>query len=119
MYNNSIDRIDNQIKELENLKNNYQNIQKQQPINIYNTTNSPVINFEAVMIDENTKPNEVIVQHRTAFICLKNRLLSIKEINGDIKEYEIVIPKTPEQIENEKLKEKIKELEKQLKEKKK
>jgi DNA polymerase III sliding clamp (beta) subunit (PCNA family) len=68
-------------------------------------------------IDELTKsenPDEIMVQRRTAFICLENAKLTIKELNGDIKEYDIIIPKTPEQIENEELKKKIAELESKL-----
>ena len=45
-------------------------------------------------------------------------MLTIKELNGDLKEYPIVLPKTPEQIENEELKKRIEELEKEIKDKK-
>ena len=45
-----------------------------------------------------------------------NKLLTIKELNGDIKEYKIEIPKTQEQLENEELKDRVKELERKLKE---
>lgn len=86
----------------------------QQPMNVFNVGTQ--IDFEARIIGENDNPNEIIVQRRTAFICFEKELLTIKEINGDIKEYKIIIPKTKEQIENEKLKEKIKELEEKLKE---
>lgn len=115
MYNNNfmLDKLSRQKEEIENLMRNYQ-----QPMNVFNVGNTS-IDFEARMIGKDEKPSEIMVQRKTAFICLDNPLLTIKEVNGDMKEYEIVIPKTPEQIENEKLKEKIKELEKQIKEEKK
>lgn len=109
MYNNNfmLDKLARQKKEIDNLMRNYQT-----PMNIFNVGGSQS-DFEARIISENEKPNEIIVQKKTAFICFENALLTIKEINGDIKEYEIIIPKTPEQKENEELKAKIKELEKQ------
>ena len=88
------------------------------PINIYNNSTNPNnLEFEARVIDKDINPSDIIVSRKTAFICFEKALLSIKEINGDIKEFEIVIPKTPEQIENEELKARIKELEAKLEEK--
>ena len=84
----------------------------QQPMNVFNVGTQ--VDFEARMITKDENPNDIIIQRKTAFICLENALLSIKELNGDIKEYPIVLPKTPEQIENEKLRNKIKELEEKL-----
>lgn len=113
-YNNPMDRIDNQIRELENLKKGYQNL-PQQPTNIFNVgSNTPQINFEARMLEENEKPEEILVQRKTAFINLKKGLLSIKEINGDIKEFKIELPKTPEQLKIEELERKVKEYEYEL-----
>lgn len=113
-YNNPMDRIDNQIRELENLKKGYQNL-PQQPTNIFNVgNNTPQINFEARMLEENEKPEEILVQRRTAFIDLKKGLLSIKEINGDIKEFKIELPKTPEQLKIEELERKVKDYEYEL-----
>ena len=88
----------------------------QSPTNIFNVGTQ--VDFEARMIAKDDKPSEIIVQRKTAFICLENALLTIKEINGDIKEYQIILPKTPEQIENEELKARIEQLEKELEEKK-
>ena len=88
----------------------------QQPMNVFNVGSQ--CDFEARMLTKDENPSEILVNRKTAFICLENALLTIKEINGDIKEYEIVLPKTPEQIENEQLKERIAELEKELSEKK-
>lgn len=112
MYNNNfmLDKLTRQKEEIENLMRSYQ-----QPMNVFNVGNTQV-DFEAKMISKDEQPSEIMVQRKTAFICLDNALLTIKETNGDIKEYQIVIPKTPEQIENDKLKEKIKELEGKLKE---
>lgn len=111
MYNNNymIDKLSRQKEEIDNLIKNYQT-----PMNVFNVGNQ--IDFEAKIISKEENPNDIMVQRRTAFICFENALLTIKEINGETKEYQIILPKTPEQIENESLKEKIKELEKQLKE---
>ena len=100
------DRIDDMLK-------NYQNVQT--PMNVFNVGNN-TIDFEAKIINKDEKPKDIIVSRRTAFICFDNCLLTIKETNGDIKEYKIEIPKTPEQIENEELKRKVENLERQLKE---
>ena len=112
MYGTSLNEIDRNIEYWNRIKNAYQNMQPN-PINIFNNT-SPTTEFEARIIDASINPSEVIVNKRTAFICFENALLTIKELNGDMKEYKIEIPKTPEQIENEKLKERIKELEKEI-----
>ena len=112
MYNNPymLDKLNRQKEEIESMIRNYQT-----PMNVFNVGGTQV-DFEARMIGKDDNPNEIMVQRKTASICLENALLTIKEVNGDIKEYQIVIPKTPEQIENDKLKEKIKDLEEQLKE---
>jgi DNA polymerase III sliding clamp (beta) subunit (PCNA family) len=86
-------------------------------MNVFNM-GTPVIDFEARMLTKDEDPKDIIVQHKTAFICLDTALLTIKEVNGDMKQYQIILPKTPEQIENEQLKERIAELEKEIKEKK-
>ena len=112
MYNNQymLDRLARQKEEIDNMMRNYQT-----PMNVFNVGGSQ-IDFEARIIGKDDNPNEIMVQRKTAFICLENALLTIKELNGDTKEYKIVIPKTPEQLENDKLKEKIRDLEEQLKE---
>ena len=112
MNNYMVDNLLRQREKIDDMLKSYQ-----QPTNIFNM-GTPVIDFEARMITKDESPKEIIVQRKTAFICLDNALLTIKEVNGDIKEYEIILPKTPEQIENEQLKERIKELEKEIKEKK-
>jgi hypothetical protein len=115
-FSNPIDRIDNQMKELENLKRNYQNSQTQPIQNIINTNGSQ-IDFEARILNENEKPDEILIQRKTAFIDLKNGVLSIKELNGEIKSYKIELPKTPEQLKIEELEKQNKELISKLEEK--
>ena len=111
-YNNPMDRIDNQIRELENLKKGYQNL-PQQPTNIFNVgNNTPQINFEARILEENEKPEEILVQRKTMFFDDKKGRLYIKELNGDLKEYKVELPKTKMELENEELKKKIQEMEK-------
>ena len=112
--NYMLDRLSRQKEEIENLIKTYQT-PNQTPMNIFNVGNTQ-IDFEAKMIGKDEIPSEIMIQRKTAFICLEKSLLTIKEINGDIKEYEIIIPKTPEQIENEELKKKVKQLEDELKE---
>ena len=107
MNNYMYDSLVRKKEEIENLMKSYQ-----QPMNVFNIGNQS--EFEARFLSKDEKPNEIIVQKKTAFISLENALLSIKDVNGDIKEYKIIIPKTPEQIENEELKAKIKELEERL-----
>ena len=112
MYNNNfmLDKLARQREEIDNLMKTYQT-----PMNVFNVGNTSQIDFEARIISKEEKPSEIMVQRKTAFICLENALLTIKEINGDITEYQIIIPKTPQEIENEELKAKIKELEEQIK----
>ena len=97
-------------EELENIKRNYQNLQTQPIQNIINT-NGTQIDFEARILNENEKPDEILIQRKTAFIDLKNGVLSIKELNGEIKSYKIELPKTPEQLKIEELERKLKEYE--------
>lgn len=116
-YSNPMERIDNQIKELQNLKKSYQTM-PQQPMNVFNVGgNAPQIDFEARILNENEKPDEILIQRKTAFIDLKNGVLSIKELNGDIKSYKIELPKTPEQLKIEELEKQNKELLSKLEEK--
>ena len=107
----SVDKLLQYRNEIDELIKNKQ----QQPMNIFNVGGNQV-EFEARIISKNENPDEIMVQRRTAFISFENAKLTIKEVNGDMKEYEIVIPKTPEQIENEQLHKRIAELELQLKE---
>lgn len=109
MNNYNYDRLLQYRNEIDELIKN----KSQQPMNVFNVGANPM-EFEARMISKSENPDEIMVQRRTAFICLENAKLTIKELNGDLKEYDIIIPKTPEQIENEELKKKIAELESKL-----
>lgn len=115
-FNNPMERIDNQIKELENLKKGYQNMPQAQPIQNIINTNGSQTDFEAIILNENQSPDEILVKHKTMFFEPKKGKLSIKEINGDIVSYDVIMPKTPEQLENEELKRKINELEMKINE---
>ena len=110
MYNNNY-MIDNLMRQRENIDDMLKSYQ--QPMNVFNVGTQT--DFEARIISKDDKPSEIMINRRTAFISFDNAMLTIKELNGDCKEYPIVMPKTQEQIENEELKEKIKELENQLK----
>lgn len=103
----NVDKINQQIAELERLRNNFQTMQPIQ--NIINTNSN--IEFEARFLKENENPEDILIQRKTAFISLENAKLHIKEINGDITSYEIVIPKTPEQLKIEELERKLSEYE--------
>lgn len=116
-YGNPIERIDNQIKELNNLKNTYQNIPHQQPMNVFNVGNTSQIDFEARILNENEKPDEIPIQRKTMFFDPKNGVLSIKELNGEIVNYDVILPKTPEQLKIEELEKQNKELLSKLEEK--
>lgn len=117
MYNNQymLENLNRQKDKIDEMIRSYQ---QPQPMNVFNVGNSQ-IDFEAKIISINEEPKEIMVTRKTAFICFEKPKLTIKEVNGDIKEYDIIIPKTPEQIENDELKEKIKELENKLKEREK
>ena len=107
-------RIDRQIEDLQRLKQSYQQIP--QPINNFITTPTssqpvqPV--FEAKFTTEN--PSDVFVQTKTAFIDLKNGKLSIKETDGELKEYIIILPKDEKDLRIESLEMKLKEMEARL-----
>lgn len=106
MYNNPYDisRIDRQIEDLQRIKASYQNMIPPQPVNNFINTQPTKPLFEARFTNEN--PADVLVQNKTAFINLKDNKLSIKEIDGEIKEYQIIPPKDEkdiriQQLENE------------------
>lgn len=120
MYNNpyfnqqsNIERINNQIKELENLKGQYQNIPQQPIQNIINTNANQSIEFEARFVNENEEVENIPINRKTAFISPKNGYLKIKEINGDITKYDLIPPKDEKDLRIEELEKKIKEMEKQ------
>lgn len=118
MYANPIDisRIDRQIEELQRIKASYQGI-PQQPINNIITTTQPQQSnnlFEAKFTTEN--PSDILVNNKTAFINLKDGKLTIKEVDGEIKEYFLILPKDEKDLKIENLESKIKEMEMKLNE---
>lgn len=101
---NPVLNIDRQIEDLQRLRAGYQN---QQPINIYNNATPNVNDFYARYLGENEKVDEILVTHKTAFIDLKNGVLSVKELNGDTQCYQLILPKDEKDL-------KIEELERRL-----
>lgn len=112
MYNPiELSRIDRQIEDLQRLKASYQNM-PQQPINNIINTPAPVSMqpiFEAKFTTEN--PADIFVANKTAFIDLKNGKLTIKEIDGEIKEYFLILPKDEKDLKIENLERKLREME--------
>lgn len=111
----SIDRINNQIKDLENLKNQYQHV-PQQPMNVFNVGNAPQIEFEARYLKENENVDEILVQRKTAFISPENGFLKVKDTDGTITTYELIPPKDAKDLKIDELKENNSILENKLKE---
>lgn len=114
MYNPvDLQRIDRQIEDLQRMKANYQQMSQPMPINnIINTQNQPV--FEAKFTNEN--PSDIFVQNKTAFIDLKNGVLTVKEPDGNMKQYGIILPKDEKDVKIENLEMKIREMEMRLNE---
>lgn len=109
MYNNyNLEKLLRTRGEIDHLINSYQ--QPQQPMAVFNM-NSQAIDFEARMIENNEDPEQMFVQRKTAFIDLHKGKLTIKETNGDIKAYEIVLPKDEKDLKIEELERRLKEYE--------
>ena len=113
MYNPmELQRIDRQIEDLQRLKANFQNMgMGQPPINNIITTpqQAPQPIFEAKFTNEN--PSDILVSNKTAFINLRDGKLSIKEVDGEIKEYFIILPKDEKDLKIENLESKLREME--------
>lgn len=120
MYNPiELQRIDRQIEDLQRLKANMQNLNvgiPQQPINNIITTPQQMVQpqpiFEAKFTTEN--PSDILVTNKTAFINLKDGKLSIKEVDGEIKEYYLILPKDEKDLKIENLENKLREMETKL-----
>lgn len=81
---------------------------QQQPIQNIINTQMPLNNlFMAQFLKENEKVEEMFVNHKTAFIDLFKKELKIKDIDGTITPYGLILPKDEKDI-------KIEELEKQI-----
>lgn len=110
-----LNRIDRQIEDLQRMKAAYQNVPSQpSPINNIITTQNQQPLFEAKFTTEN--PADILVQNKTAFIDLKNAKLTIKNVDGDSKEYSIILPKDEKDLKIENLEKKLKEMEMKLNE---
>ena len=107
---NSVDRINQQIQELQRMRDNFQQVPAPQPITNVINTQSNTIDFEARYLEENEKVEDILISRKTAFIDLKNKYLKIKEPNGKITAYELILPKDEKDIKIEELEEKINEL---------
>ena len=89
--------------------NNFRENQQQPIQNIINTQ-MPLNNlFIAQFLKKDEKVEEMFVNHKTAFIDLFKKELKIKDIDGTITTYGLVLPKDEKD-------EKIEELEKQISE---
>ena len=115
MYN-PIDttRIDRQIEDLQRLRASYQGMQMPQPINNIISTQQTAPVFEAKFTTEN--PADILVQNKTAFIDLKNAKLTIKETDGETKEYGLILPKDEKDLKIESLEYKLREMEMKINE---
>lgn len=116
MYNPmEVSRIDRQIEDLQRLKASYQNMPAQPINNIISTPITPVSTqpiFEAKFTTEN--PADVYVTNKTAFIDLKNGKLTIKEVDGEMKEYFLILPKDEKDLKIENLERKLREMENKI-----
>lgn len=87
------------------------NFEKPQPIqNIINTQMPMNTMFMAQMLKPNEKVEDMFVNNRTAFIDIHNKELKIKEIDGTITTYGLILPKDEKDLQIESLKEQIADL---------
>ena len=84
---------------------------QQQPIQNIINTQAPMNNlFMAQYLKENEQVEDMFVNHKTAFIDLKNKYLKVKDINGDITTYGLILPKDEKDIKIEELERTVNEL---------
>jgi hypothetical protein len=88
----NVDRINNQIKELEELRNQYQNIPNQQPVNnIINASqqNQPSQKdmVEWRILNENEQVDNLYVQNKTLFI--NENMMVLKGVDGKLEKWTI------------------------------
>ena len=82
-----------------------------QPIqNIINTQMPMNDMFMAQFVKENEKVEDMFINHKTAFIDLTNKELKIKETNGNITTYGLILPKDEKDEKIELLEKQIQEL---------
>lgn len=83
MFNptNSINQIENQIRNLENLKQQYQQSFQQTPIQQFINA-APPVEMEGKILKNNENVNDIIVMNRTMFLDESNKKLYIKAKEG-------------------------------------
>ena len=87
------------------------NFEKQQPIqNIINTQMPMNTLFMAQMLKPNEKVEDIFVNNKTAFIDLYNKQLKIKEIDGNVITYGLILPKDEKDLKIESLEKQIQDL---------
>lgn len=91
--------------------NPYMYRENQQPIqNIINTQMPMNDMFMAQYLKENEQVENMFVNQRTAFIDLKNKVMKIKEVNGNITVFGLIPPKDEKDIKIELLEKQLMEL---------
>ena len=117
MYNSqmNIDRINNQIKELETLRGQYQNMPQQQPTNLTQNFQLAPNNSGIKYVNTIEDVKKELVFTDTLFPNKEFTYLYVKNSKGDIKTYELleVIEKDEKDILIDELMEKINRLEKE------
>ena len=114
-----IDRINNQIKELEGLRNNYQNVMQPAPVNNFINTNQQLPQNDMIemrILNENEQVDNIYVQNKTLFLNEKNMIL--KDTNGKLEKWNIkkIYPIDEKDIKIDELSKKVAELEARLNE---
>lgn len=108
----NLNKIDNNIKELQALRQQMQNYQPmQQPSNIINVGNAPSFDFEAKFLSKDQVVEDLFVTRKTAFISPENGFLKIKDVDGTITVYELIAPKDEKDIKIEELERRLQEYE--------
>jgi hypothetical protein len=90
MYNQySIERIDNQIKELENIKKTYQAMPQPNPITNFINTNQPqnTIMFEWRILNDNEEVDNLYVKNKTLFVG--DDIMILKDVDGKLEKWNI------------------------------
>lgn len=89
----------------------YNNFKEQQPIQNIINTQMPLNNvFMAQFLKKGERVEEMFVNHKTAFIDINNKELKIKEIDGTILTYGLILPKDEKDLKIEELEKQINEL---------
>ena len=91
--------------------NPYMYRENQQPIQNIINTQMPINDmFMAQFVKENEQIENIFVNQKTAFIDLKNKQMKIKEMNGNITTYGLILPKDEKDLKIEFLEKQINEL---------